>query len=275
MGTDAMKDKRVLVTGAGTGIGRGVALEFARRGAAVVLHYSHSGQGAASAVEEITSAGGKATALAADFNDVTAVQSLAARALAFLGGLDVLVNNAGITMNLPFEKVTPEQFDTLYHVNVRAQFFLTQALVPALAAAGGGAIVNLSSIHAFQGMPGHAVYAGTKGAIVAMTRELAIELAAHGIRVNCIAPGCVPVENYEKVAPGADPAAMGKLIPCGFPGTPQDVAALAIFLAGPESRYLVGQTIVLDGGTTSWVAFGEGFRHPSPAPFGKGYVPGM
>jgi NAD(P)-dependent dehydrogenase (short-subunit alcohol dehydrogenase family) len=177
-------------------------------------------------------------------------------------------------MNLPFEKVTPEQFDTLYHVNVRAQFFLTQALVPALSAAGG-AIVNLSSIHAFQGMPGHAVYAGTKGAIVAMTRELAIELAARGIRVNCIAPGCVPVENYEKIAPGGDPAETGKLIPCGFPGTPQDVAALAVFLAGPESRYLVGQTIVLDGGTTSLISFGDGFRHPSDAPFGKGYVPGM
>jgi glucose 1-dehydrogenase/3-oxoacyl-[acyl-carrier protein] reductase len=269
-----MEDKRVLVTGAGTGIGRGVALEFARLGAAVVLHYSHSEQGAASAVEEIVRCGGKATALAADFNDLTDVRSLATRALEFLGGLDVLVNNAGITMNLPFEKVTPEQFDTLYRVNVRAQFFLTQALVPALSAAGG-AIVNVSSIHAFQGMPGHAVYAGTKGAIVAMTRELAIELAGRGIRVNCIAPGAVPVENYEKIAPGGDPAALGKRIPCGFAGTPHDVAALAVFLAGPEARYLVGQTIVLDGGTTSWISFGDGFRHPSDAPFGKGYVPGL
>src|SRR5687767_11789751 len=122
-----MEGNRVLVTGAGTGIGRGVALEYAREGAAVALHYSHSSSGAESAVEEILKAGGKATAIKADFARVEPVQQLAREAVDFLGGLDVLVNNAGITMNMPFKQVTPEQFDRLYHVNVRAQFFLTQA----------------------------------------------------------------------------------------------------------------------------------------------------
>nr|HMN27281.1 SDR family NAD(P)-dependent oxidoreductase [Caldilineaceae bacterium] len=127
MSAHNMQGKRVLVTGAGTGIGRGVALAFAGAGAEVVLHYSHSGDGAHSAVESIRTAGGRATAIQADFNDLAQVQGLCTQALEFLGGVDVLVNNAGITMNKPFLEVTPEQFDTLYQVNVRGMFFATQA----------------------------------------------------------------------------------------------------------------------------------------------------
>jgi len=127
-----MAGKRVLVTGAGIGIGRGIALAFAREGAAVAVHYSHSSAGAAAAVKEIVDEGGNAAAFQADFSEVAPLQSMAAAAVAFLGGLDVLVNNAGITMNRPFGKVTAEQFDVLYAVNVRAPFFLTQALLPEL-----------------------------------------------------------------------------------------------------------------------------------------------
>ena len=271
-----MTGKRVLVTGAGTGIGREIALEFARQGAIVALHYSHSRDGVASAVEEIRNFGGKAETLSADFNRVEEAQSLATAALAFLGGLDILINNAGTTMNMPFAKVTPEQFDTLYHVNIRAQFsqvLLTQALLPALTDTRG-AVINLSSIHAYQGAPGHSVYAGTKGAIVAYTRELAIELAPLGIRVNAIAPGAVTVENHRRVM-SSDPDELGSGIPVGFAGAPRDVARLAIFLAGDDARYILGQTLVIDGGTTSWISFGDGFRHPSTAPFGRGYVPNV
>lgn len=270
-----MKNKRVLVTGSGTGIGREVALEFAREGAAVAVHYSHSDRGARSAVAEIRRAGGKAEAFAADFNDVAQVQRLAAQAREFLGGLDVLVNNAGITMNRRFEEVTVEQFDTLYRVNVRAQFFLTQALLPELEKTRG-VIVNMTSIHAFQGFPQHAVYAGTKGAIVAYTRELAIELAPRGIRVNGLAPGAVPVESYFQAIPHFDPAAFGKLIPAGFAGTPHDIARVAVFLASDDARYIVGQTLVVDGGTTSWMPFSDGFRQPlGEIRFGQRYVPGV
>lgn len=268
-----MKGKRVLVTGSGTGIGREIALEFARQGARVALHYSHSSAGALSAVEEIRRAGGHAEALAADFNRVDEVGRLGDEALAFLGGLDVLVNNVGITFNLPFEEVTPEQFDTLYHVNVRGQFFLTQRVLPGLLDSRG-VILNLSSIHGLAAFPGHSVYAGTKGAIIAYTRELAIELAPRGVRVNAIAPGAVPVDSHRQIG-AVEEGAAGRGIPAGFAGEPIDVARLAVFLASDAGRYIVGQTIVIDGGTTSWMSFGEGFRQMSSAPFGRGYVPGV
>jgi NAD(P)-dependent dehydrogenase (short-subunit alcohol dehydrogenase family) len=171
-----MQDKRVLVTGAGTGIGQGIALAFARRGAAVAVHYSHSSAGAEAVVKEITASGGVAAAFQADFAQVTSLERMAREVVTFLGGLDVLVNNAGITMNRPFGKVTVEQFDLLYQVNVRAPFFLSQALLPELEKSRG-VIINLSSIHAYEGYIEHSVYAATRGAIVSLTRQLAIELA--------------------------------------------------------------------------------------------------
>jgi len=274
---DSMEGRRVLVTGAGTGIGRGIALEFAAAGAAVALHCSHSTDGAEEAAGRIRAGGGKAAVFAADFTKRDAVRGLAREAVDFLGGLDVLVNNAGITMTLPFEEVTDDQFDVLYAVNVAAPFFLTQALLPALRDSPAAAVVNIASIHALEGYPEHSVYAGTRGAIVSFTRELAIELAPRGIRVNAVAPGSTDVENHRKAAPDADLAAAGRGIPAGFLGQPADIARVVVFLASGASRYIVGQTIVVDGGTTSWMPFGEQFRSRSAAGsrLGKGYVPGL
>jgi len=268
-----LQGRRTLVTGSGTGIGRAVALEFARQGADVAFHFGRSAAGAVSAVHEARRYGGRAEAFQADFARVEEAQALGKKAIEFLGGLDVLVNNAGITFNLPFEDVTPAQFDALYHVNVRAQFFLTQRVLPALLESRG-AVINVTSIHAFEGHQEHAVYAGTKGAITAYTRELAIELAPRGVRVNAIAPGAVTVENHYDAIPGYDPKALGELIPCGFVGEPIDIARVAAFLASEDARYIVGQTLVVDGGTTSWMPFADGFRQPMNARFGVGYVDG-
>jgi len=272
---NTMEGKRVLVTGAGTGIGRGIALEFARAGAAVALHYSHSVRGAKEAVEEILAQKGRAAAFAADFARRDEVLRLARESLAYLGGIDVLVNSAGVTMTMPFPDVTAAQFDLLYAVNVGAPFFLTQALLPALREAKAAAVINITSIHALEGCPEHSVYAGTRGAIVSFTRELAIELAPLGIRVNAIAPGSTNVESHRALAPGMDVAAAGRQIPAGFLGEPEDVGRVAVFLASEGARYIVGQTIVVDGGTTSWMPFGEQFRERSSLRLGKGYVPGM
>lgn len=269
--------KRVVVTGGGTGIGRGIALECARAGASVVVHYSHSAAGAREVVQGIEELGGRAAAIGADFNDLEAVARLAREATQFLGGVDVLVNNSGITLNVPFQRVTPEQFDTLYRVNVRAGFFLTQHLLPELVR-NRGAVVNITSIHAFEGMPEHSIYAGTKGAIVAYTRALAVELAPLGVRVNAIAPGCVPVANYEKAIGKFDVAEIGRSIPAGYVGTPEDIGRAVVFLTSLDGRFMVGQTLVMDGGTTAWMPFGEQFRQPiadSGVQFGRGYVPGV
>ncbi len=267
--------KRAAVTGSGTGIGREIALELARQGADVVLHYSHSGEGAGKAVEAIEDLGRRAAAFPADFRKLDEVEHFAGCALSYLGGIDCLVNNAGITMNLPFEQVTAEQFDTIYQVNARAPFFLTQRLARSMKERGGGAVCNIASIHGVEGMQEHSVYAGTKGAIIAWTRSLAIELAPAGIRVNAVAPGAVVVENYYKAIPGFDAGALGRNIPAGFAGEPIDIAKAVAFLLSEEARYIVGQTLVVDGGTTSWMPFGDGFRQPLTNRFGRGYVPGI
>jgi NAD(P)-dependent dehydrogenase (short-subunit alcohol dehydrogenase family) len=271
-----MTGKKVLVTGAGTGIGLGIAREFCREGAEVVFHYSRSREGAMAAVEEAERNGAaKAAAVHADFGDVGEAVRMTEEAIALLGGIDVLVNNAGITLNRPFEQVTPEQFDTVYHVNIRAMYFVTQAAVKNMISRGGGAVINVSSVHAYEGYQEHTVYAGTKGAIVAFTRCLAIEMAPKGIRVNAIAPGAVEVEAHHEIFPDFDAQAMGRVIPAGFMGQPADIAKVAVFLASDDSRYIVGQTLIVDGGTTSWMPFGDGFRQSVGGQFGKRYVPGV
>ncbi len=271
--------KRALVTGAGTGIGRELGLEFARQGADLVLHYAHSGDGAESAADEIRSMGRRAVVFQADFDDLECVLELAERAIGFLGGVDCLVNNAGITFNKPFLQATPSQFDLLFHVNLRAQFFLTQRVVEDMLQHGGGGICNITSIHGVQGAPEHTIYAATKGAIIAYTRTLAVELAHKGVRVNAIAPGWVTVDNYYKAIPGFSEEAARETaknaIPVGWAGRPSHVARLAAFLCSEDAEYIIGQTIVVDGGTTSLMSLISDFRNESKARFGTGYVPGI
>jgi NAD(P)-dependent dehydrogenase (short-subunit alcohol dehydrogenase family) len=274
-----MAGKRVLVTGSGTGIGREVALEFARQGADVVVHYGHDAKGARSAVEEIRAMGRRSEAFQADFDRVSEAVKLGDQAIGFLGGIDCLINNAGITLNKPFMEVSPEQFDRLYNVNIRAQFFLTQRAVKDMITHGGGGICNVTSIHGISGAPEHSVYAGTKGAIIAYTRSLAVELAHKGVRLNAIAPGWVTVENYYKNIPGFNDEDAAKSaadkVPLGRSGTKVEIARLAVFLCSDECGYIIGQTIVADGGTTSLMSLISDFRGRSTATFGKGYVPGV
>ena len=247
--------KRTLVTGSGTGLGREVGLEFARQGADVVFHYSRSAKGAQSAVEVAQGLGRRATVFQADLSRVEACLDLVDRATEFLGGLDVLVNNAGISETEAFLEVTPEFFDRLYHVNIRAQFFCAQRAVKHMLEAGrGGVVINTTSSHAQSSLPGFAVYAGTKGAIWAWTQQLAVELAPQGIRVNGICPGWTEVESFYTEIPDFDPVAVGKLIPYQRMGKPIDIAKGCVYLASEDSDYMVGHVLVVDGGTMAKMA---------------------
>ncbi|MEN6535754.1 MAG: glucose 1-dehydrogenase [Bryobacteraceae bacterium] len=276
---NTLAGKKALITGAGTGIGREIALEFARQGADVALHYAHSGAGAMSATAEIRELGRRAFVFQADFGRTEEVVELANKAADALEGINCLVNNSGVTMNKPFLQVTPEQFDTLFHVNIRAPYFLTQAVVRHMLQHGGGAICNLTSVHGLQGAPEHSVYSATKGAIIAYTRTLAIELAYKGIRLNAIAPGWITVENHFKADPDATPESVDEMarrtIPVARVGKPLDIARLAAFLCSDSADFIIGQTIVADGGSTALMSLFPDFRTEAKARFGIGYVPGV
>lgn len=273
--SNLLNGKKILVTGAGTGIGRGVAIECARHGASVLLHYFIEEESVETAVHEIRRFGGTCQALRADFRELDEVKSLVDRAEVALGRIDVLVNNAGITTNIPFDAVSPEQFKTLFAVNVRAPYFLTQAVVRGMRARGeGGSIINLASLHAFGGFPEHSLYASTKGAIVSMTTQLAIELAPDSIRVNAIAPGWCYVESQRELLKDLDPVATGKGIPAGRLSEPADVGQMVVLLASDLARYLTGQTVKFDGGMSAMIANAKFGERPA-AQFGRPYVPGL
>jgi NAD(P)-dependent dehydrogenase (short-subunit alcohol dehydrogenase family) len=263
----SLEGKLLLVTGAGTGIGKGVALELARRGADVAISYSSSSKGALEAVEEINSLGRRAVAVKGNLGVVADCYRVVDEAAAFLGGLDGIFNNAGITLTLDFREVTEEQFDKIYNVNVRGQYFCSQRAVVHMLKRGqdlqqrfpdktwaGGSIVNMSSVHAAAGFPGHSVYAGTKGAIVTFSRELAVELCPLHIRVNVVAPGSIEVPSYFTNDPNYTREVGNSMVPWGRVGLPEDIGYLAAYLLSDASEFMTGHTLYIDGGLTAKMA---------------------
>ena len=255
--TQKLIGRKAFITGAGTGIGREVALEFARQGADVVLHYSSSKKGAESAVDEIRASGSKAMCIQADLGQVSECFRAVDAAADYLGGLDILINNAGITEVWDFMTVTPEQFDMLYHVNIRGEFFCAQQAVRHMLKTGKGAIVNMTSVHGFAGMLGHSVYAGTKGAIIAWTREAACELAGKNIRMNAVAPGWIEVESHYTKYEGYDTKSGGNRIPRKRVGQPIDIAKACVYLASDDADFVIGQTLIVDGGTLALMTLSD------------------
>ena len=188
--------KRALVTGAGMGIGQGIAIELARGGADVAVHYAHSEKDAKETVAEIERLGAGHALVQGDLSKVGECERVVDEAAASLGGLDVLVNNAGVTRALDFLDTDEATYDEMFDLNMKGYFFCVRRAVPFMLEAGGGSIVNITSIHGHAGFPRHAAYAATKGAINAFTRELAVELADRGVRVNAIGPGLIEVPRY-------------------------------------------------------------------------------
>lgn len=240
--------KTALVTGATSNLGRAIAEAFAAEGAYVVVS-GRSAERGAEVVDGIRARGGRAEFVRADLDgSADASRALAQEATRVLGGrIDVLVNNAGIYPRNTTVTVDEKTFDQVYGVNVKAPFFLTAAVAPAMVEAGGGVIVNLGSWIARLGIPG-ALYSSTKGAVETLTRAWAAEFGPQGVRVNAISPGVVQTPAPGETHPGE---IMMKGTPAGEMGTPEAIAHAAVYLASDESSFVHGIVLDVDGGRTT------------------------
>jgi NAD(P)-dependent dehydrogenase (short-subunit alcohol dehydrogenase family) len=243
--------KTALVTGSTSNIGRAIAIAFGSEGAHVVVS-GRSVERGAEVVDLIRAAGGRADFVAADLDgSPMASRNLASEATRALGGrIDILVNNAGIFPRSTTATTDEATYDQVYAVNVKAPFFLTAAIAPAMADAGHGAIINLGSWIARLGIPS-ALYSSTKGAMETMTRAWAAEFGPAGVRVNAISPGVIRTPNPDGSDSGKHPAEVMMLgTPAGKSGTPDAVAHAAVYLASDEAEFVHGTVIDVDGGRT-------------------------
>jgi 3-oxoacyl-[acyl-carrier protein] reductase len=249
MSTKKLTGKVAVVTGASKGIGASIARHLAAEGAAVVVNYSASKDGADRVVADITGSGGRAIAVKASLAKKADIEQLFAETKKAFGQVDILVNNAGIYEFAPLADLTEEHYHKQFDLNVLGLLLATQAAVKQFNPSGGS-IINISSVVSTLGFPNAAVYSGTKGAVDAITRSLAKELGPRGIRVNAINPGMVETEGVR--AAGIAESDMRKQVeaqtPLGRIGQPQDIAGAAVFLASSDSAWITGETLTIAGG---------------------------
>lgn len=237
--------KRALVTGASRGIGAAIAKALAVEGAAVAITYERSADKAQEVVREIEAAGGKAVAFAANSADPGAVRGSIDQTVAALGGLDILVNNAGIARQGSFEEISLEDIDALMNVNVRGVILASQAAIPHLTS--GGRIISIGSgLGERVPFGGVTVYSATKSALRSLTAGLSRELGPKGITVNLVQPGSTDTDMNPANGEGAE--FQKSAMSLGQYGTPEDIAAAVVFLAGPGGKQITGTTITVDGG---------------------------
>jgi NAD(P)-dependent dehydrogenase (short-subunit alcohol dehydrogenase family) len=246
----SLEGKIALVTGAGIGIGQGIAIELARQGAKVAVHYAGSADGAQFTLSQIESAGGEGVIIQGDLAQVDECRRVVDEAASQLGGLDIMVNNSGVTRTFPFLETTEETYNEVFDINMRGMFFCSQQAVPYILERGGGSILNLTSVHGFGGFPNHSAYAATKGAIISFTRQLAVELAPQHIRVNAIGPGLIEVPRYFD-NPDYTSEQGAQKVPWGRVGKPHDIATTAAFLVSEAADFITGQVLYVDGGATA------------------------
>jgi NAD(P)-dependent dehydrogenase (short-subunit alcohol dehydrogenase family) len=214
------------------------------------VHYGGSAAGAQETVSEIEALGGHAFAVQGDLRQVPECERVVDTAIQGLGGLDILINNAGVTRSQSIEETTEALFDEMFDLNIKGYFFCARRAVPALERSGHGAIINISSVHGRRGAPNHVAYAATKGAVMGFTQSLSIELAPRGIRVNGIGPGLIEVPRYFDW-PGYTRESTGTRLPLGRVGLPPDIATVAAFLVSDGASYITGEMLYVDGGLTT------------------------
>ena len=244
----SLKGRVALVTGSSGGIGRATALALAERGATVAVHYFRRHDGAAETARSIPGA----KVFGANLTKLDAVKRLVAEVEGELGPIEILVNNAGdLIERKPLAEMSETLLRDVLDANLTSAFFCSQAVAPGMVSRKRGAIVNLSSLAAWNGGgPGALAYSAAKGAIVSFSKAIAKELAPHGVRVNCVSPGLIDDTAFHaRFTPRATFEAVAKTVPLGRAGTPQEVAGVIVFLCGDESGYLVGETIEVNGGS--------------------------
>lgn len=250
-----LTDKKALITGASRGIGRGIALAFAQQGTDVIVNYHSNQQQAEEVAAEIKKQGRKAFAIQTDVSQKNQVEKMVEKTITEFGRIDILVNNAGIVVFKPFDQMTEEEWDKTLNTNLKGQFLCARAVIPYMEKQGKGRIINIASIASGGvgvGFLNLAHYCASKGGVVALTEELALELSPKGINVNAIAPGAIDTD-MTKTIKGNEQALRGVLarIPKGRLGKPEDIAAMAVFLASDEADYCTGGVFYVDGG---WLA---------------------
>ncbi|HEY3954973.1 MAG TPA: SDR family oxidoreductase [Streptosporangiaceae bacterium] len=246
--------KSVVVTGSSSGIGLTVAEHFGAAGADVVVN-SRSAARAAKAAGQVGKTGAKAVAVAADLRTAAGAQQLIDGAVTAFGGVDILVNNAGISMIAPSEELDPADWERAIATNLSGPFFASHAVHPAMKARGGGVIVNIGSVAAHEGLPQRAAYCAAKHGLNGLTKVLAIDWARDNIRVLQIDPAFIktPLDEEDQVTGGYDDASIERRTPMSRFGGLDEVAAMTLTAAGPESSYMTGSCLAVDGG---WMAYG-------------------
>ena len=266
-GRQPLAGQQALVTGANSGIGKAVAFALADAGAAVAVNYVVGEDEAQAVVDGIGSAGGRAIALRADASSEEQVETMFEQAIAAFGTLDIVVANAGLQRDAPFEELTLAQWSTVINVNLTGQFLCARAAVREFLRRGPrpdvsralGKIICMSSVHEVIPWAGHANYAASKGGVMMLMKTIAQELAPRGIRVNGLAPGATrtPINKAAWSTPEAYDALM-QLVPYKRIGEPDDIARAAVWLASDDSDYVNGVTLFVDGGMTLYPEFADG-----------------
>ena len=245
--TLSLENKVALVSGGSRGIGRAIALEFAARGAAVVVNYNKSPESAEEVVKQIQAAGGKAAAFQADVSDFKQAESLVKFAVETFGDLSILVNNAGITRDQLIMMMPEADWDAVISTNLKSTFNCSKAAVRHMMRKRYGRIVSIASVAGQMGNPGQTNYSASKAGQIGFTKALAREVAARNITVNAVAPGFVDTEILDAMSPEALELAL-KMVPLARKGQPEEIAYAVAFLASDQAAYITGQVLGVDGG---------------------------